>query len=207
MTAIEQGATHVATIDADEILTANKCVALRQSIAFLLPGQVLKIPWLMLWGSMDRYRAGDESVWSSATAPVAFRVDGSVNYAAGADGYDIHTRVPNSLEPVHIWPERDGGLMHLQHVSRRRLVAKQTLYKLQEVLRWSGRESAETINRRYDPTVDETGATFRDVPLDWWGPEKTLVKPDAEPWQEAEVKRLLELHGRERFAGLNLHGF
>jgi hypothetical protein len=29
---------------------------------------------------------------------------------------------------------------------------------------------------------------------------------DAEPWQEAEVRRLVAEHGRETFAGLDLFG-
>lgn len=208
----EMGATYVATVDADEVLTANKTAAMREAVAQIEPGQVLKVPWFMLWGSLDEYRAGDGSVWASSTAFAAFAVTRSVSYSAGADGYDIHTRTPAGLSPVEVWPGRDGGLMHLQHVSRRRLRAKQVLYKLNERLRWPNRNNAEEINRRYDPTVDEVGMKCAPVPTaepgEWWLADiRRLVKPEETPWQEREVKRLLEQHGRETFARLNLWGF
>lgn len=199
----EMGATHVATVDADEILTANATGRIRDEIEKLSPGEVLRVPWLHLWGSLDTYRHGDKSKWAAATAPLAFRCDEIVEYPTHS--YDIHSRCPADLVTKEIWPSRASGLMHLQHVSRRRVVAKQVLYRFNEVLRWN--TSPKRIEARYGPTTDETGMKLRPVPSDWWGCERDSVNADAEPWQDAEVRRLLAEYGRERFAGLDLHGF
>lgn len=198
----ELGATHVATVDADEILTGNAIDNVRGVIETLPHNRFLHIPWLMLWGSLDSVRAGDTSVWSSARAPVAFLVTPDLKYTDGE--YDIHARVPVGMSGRSWLAPEVGGLMHLQHASRRRLRAKQALYKMTEVLRWG--KSAAEINRRYGPTTDETGMKLEPVPAEWWGPEKASVSVDAEPWQEAEVRKLLELHGHQRFAGLDLCG-
>lgn len=199
----DRGATHLVTIDADEILTENAVQKIRGLIECLEPHEVLKVPWLMLWGSLDQYRAGDQSVWSSSTVPIAFKLTSDTFYTQG--DYDIHCRVPTGLSDRCGWPLRDKGVMHLQHVSQRRLRAKQVLYKLVEVLRWG--KDAEEIERRYSRTTDETGMKLQAVPEDWWGPERGQIDADAEPWQEGEVLRLLARYGRERFAGLDLMGF
>lgn len=185
------GATHVALIDADEILTANAVPLIRDEVAELKVGQVLRIPWLMLWGSLDRVRAGDSSVWSNATVPMAFPVDG-VSWQVG--GYDIHTRCPPGLAPRVAWADRNKGLMHLQHVSRRRLHAKQRLYRLTEKQRW-GTDDA-TLERRYGPATDETGMRLEGVMQGWWsGIDRDQITPDDAPWQEAELESILRTTG------------
>lgn len=197
----EAGATHVATVDADELLTWNLIPHARAMVEALGDAEVLRLPWLMLWGSLDKVRANDDSVWSRATAPVAFKLGLETCYPQG--DYDIHARAPAGLRP-HEVDGRNAGLMHLQHVSRRRLAAKQALYKLNERIRWN--TPTKQIERRYGPTADESGMVLADVPGDWWGGERAHVDADAEPWQEGEVKRLLSLHGREAFEGLDLLG-
>jgi hypothetical protein len=196
--AVSLGATHVATVDADELLTANAVERIRPEIESLAAGQVLRVPWFMLWGSLDQYRAGDDSVWSSATAPVAFRVDGA-KYPVTR--YDIHTRVPAGLVPRNVWFDRSAGLMHLQHASRARVAAKQSLYRMNERIRWN--TPVKDIERKYGPTTDETGMRLQRVPDGWWGPERKAVDVDAEPWQAGEVRRLLS-ESAERFVDLNI---
>lgn len=197
----ELGATHVVTVDADEILTADAVGSIRGEIERLERGDVLRVPWLTLWGSLDQYRDGDMSVWSRAMAPIAFRAD-SLNY--DDSGYDIHMRVPR-LASKSIWPKREMGLMHLQHVNQRRVRAKQVLYRLNEVLRWG--TPAKQVEARYGPTTDETDMRLAPVRDGWWGAEKANIELDAEPWQADEVRRILAEHGREKFAGLDLMGF
>lgn len=198
-TARSIGATHVVTIDADEFLTDNAVPLIRWKLAQLKAGEVLRVPWLMLWGSLDRYRAGDASVWSTATAPLGFRVC-EREYTTAS--YDIHHRVPAGLTAYEAWRYRCAGLMHLQHVSKRRLRAKQALYKINERLRWG--TPVEEIEARYGRTTDETGMKLEPAPVAWGTPQ---VNADAEPWQEGEVNRLLALHGREPFKGLDLLGY
>jgi hypothetical protein len=119
---------------------------------------------------------------------------------------------------------RDSGLMHLQFVSQRRLRAKQALYKLTEVIRWPGREPNQirAVDERYNlavygqyraPAPHEAGlleASLTSAPMNtWWKGYEHLMRhfhPSGEPWQEAEVLRLLAEHGREKFAGLDLFG-
>ena len=105
------------------------------------------------------------------------------------------------------WPtERErGGLMHLQHVSWRRLVAKHVLYQLTEALRWPHR-SHDEIRKLYSAALDETGIRVLPVPGEWWahGLDRSLIRPDDEPWHAAEVERLLATYGRETFEDLNL---
>jgi hypothetical protein len=53
---------------------------------------------------------------------------------------------------------------------------------------------------------------LRPVPADWWPrldarPAHERLDLRSEAWQRGEIRRLLDLHGRERFAGLNLLGF
>ena len=202
----ELGATHVAVVDADEVLTTNAVDRIRGEIETLDAGEVLRVPWLMLWGSPDRYRGGDGSVWSGATAAIAFRADELAAYPAEAQ-YDIHTRSPTHPRGRDrtVWHDRAAGLMHLQHVSWRRLIAKQVLYRINERLRF-GTPAAE-IEARYGAATDKANMLLREVPADWWGPERQDIDADARPWQEAEVGRLLALHDRALFDGLTLFGF
>lgn len=199
-TARDMGATHCATIDADEVLAEPAVARIRGIIEAGHPDAVLRAKWMMLWGSLDKYRTGDGSPWASSMAPLAFAVTPKTAYLPSLP-YDIHTRAPKGLAR---WVGSSICLMHLQHVSRRRLLAKQALYKLNEVLRFN--TPVADIERKYNPTVDETGMKLADVPADWWGPEKAMVDADATPWQEREVKHLLSVHGTDRFAGLNLMG-
>lgn len=189
------GATHYATIDADELLTGN----LIGRVPLPQPGQQIWLPWVCCWRGLDRYRA-DASVWASAYAPVLF---GDGNWTAG--DYQMHRRVPNGVTRVNHGTHAEGGLLHLQFVQWDRLVAKQTLYKLHEVLRYPGRKSIDTINKQYGAAMDETNLGTAPVPDEWWAPYRHLMRHlrlcDA-PWQAAEVERLIDEHGRERFAGL-----
>ncbi len=107
--------------------------------------------------------------------------------------------------------------MHLWGASERRLVAKHSLYQCTEALRWPDK-SREEIRREYSqsikgrPWIGDTPDkwTYADVPRGWWEPYDSIsggrYSVDAEPWQEAEVRRLVAEHGRERFAGLDLFG-
>lgn len=107
--------------------------------------------------------------------------------------------------------------MHLQFVNARRLCAKQALYQATEVLRWPGRETPDQIRRKYSLSVygcDDAAKAERFRLTDqyteaWWEPYLPLMKhyhPDAEPWQEVELKRLVAEHGAAKFAGLDFFG-
>lgn len=201
----KRGATHCAVVDADEILTENLVPSIRQHIEALPPQTVMQPPWITLWRSLDQYR-DDSSVWSRVFVSMAFPESPHLCWQLREGGYDHHRRHPFGSNEMIPWRDKTrGGLMHMQHVSWRRVLAKQAWYRAVELTRWPEFGAAQ-INARYGPTTNEDGIGFSAVPADWWGPEKELIKPDAEPWQEADLRRMIAERGRDYFADLDLLG-
>lgn len=202
-----QGGTHFALVDADEILSGNLVPRIRNMAEALEPGAGLRLPWLHLWRGLDQYRDDESPFGRQAHTSVIFRDHPSLAYRPADDGYQFHMRAPAGVRFTEL-KSRDAGLMHMQHVVWRRVAAKQAFYRMVEHLRWGGTRTVKETNRRYKPATDETGMTLKDVPAEWW-PEGTreFIDLNAEPWQEAALKRLFILHGRDRFAGLDLGGF
>jgi hypothetical protein len=227
-----RSATHIATLDADEVLTGNLLtmnagieIQIRHLIEQLPDNTALHLPWLALPRRIDRYITS--GIWGPPQqASIAFK-DSSNFYwdTANKDGYDLHRRFPMLLEgeTKHAMPltAQQGGIMHLQFLSERRLRAKQALYQMNEVLRWPFPRPAgmtphlrkpEDLARMYGRAVyesDPAKCRTEPCPTSWWAAYRDIpwyFDADAEPWQETEVKRLIEIHGRERFAGLDLFG-
>ena len=228
----ERDATHIAMIDADEILTGNLLglSGARENIKSLIqttkPSTVLQLPWLALPRTPDRYLMS--GVWGPGQqVSMAFKDEPAAHWALH-DGRDFHHRNPMGLgRNFHapLKPEQ-GGLMHLQFLSERRLRAKQALYKATEVLRWpaptmlNGKRCGTDailkaeLNQMYGRAVYESDPmkySSADVPLDWWLPYAHLMSyldlsEDKAPWQEIELKRLIAQHGAEKFAGLDFFG-
>lgn len=198
----DRGATHMALIDDDELLTGNMLRDVGMAVKYAGPGSVLQLPWLQL--SRDRgdftndedFFVMTSGMWGTQNVSVAFGDHPALHWAP-RDGYDFHHRNPMGMEfnPFHCLSDRTGGLMHLQFLSRRRLLVKQFLYQLTERLRWPGRDPIKTVVARYAPTVYEAdAATLQPCPDSWWAPYSHLMEYlhiDAEPWQENECKRLL----------------
>jgi hypothetical protein len=105
-----------------------------------------------------------------------------------------------------------GGLFHLQFIDETRLRSKAAWYKMIETLRYPGKRSPSDLNQIYDWTLrEDADPQIHNVPESWWAPyrEKGWLRylaPDAASWQLREARRLVAEHGREAFAGLNLHG-
>ncbi len=215
------GATHIALVDADEVLSGNLLGSIRLDIARTPPGSILQVPWLCLRNSISQYHAS--GIWAQQDVSMAFQDDPAYHWTA-REGYDFHHRHPMGKEmppwkPVRqpVFKRADAGLMHLQFVSDRRLRAKQALYKLTELLRWPAREPVRMVDERYNLAVygayqrprGTTASNLAAVPESWWAPYADLLQYlhiDAEPWQEAECRRLWMEHGPEKFAGLDLFG-
>jgi hypothetical protein len=170
----------------------------------------LQLPLYNLRGGIDRYHAN--GLWGCRIVSLAFADDP----ALGWSGDKFHAREPQGkpLRPFPTIKQGKGGVMHLWGASERRLLAKHALYKVTERLRWPDKRVRD-IDFEYSQCV--TGGTgippecwtFNSVPESWWAPYQHLMKYldiDAEPWQETEVRRLVDLYGRERFAGLDLFG-
>lgn len=219
-------ATHIVIVDADEILTANLLPLIRNMVLSAPVGTTMQVPWIQLRGSLQTFHA--VGMWSQQNASMAFADEPRCHWAARA-GYHFHHRHPMGRECVPYQPlgpaflnRRCGGLMHLQMVSDRRLRAKQALYVMQETVRWPGRMTAAQLNAMYGPTVygeaftaetleeyQEKQPELAGVPAEWWAgyePLMQYIDVDAEPWQEAECKKLMDQHGEKAFEGLDLFG-
>lgn len=203
------GATHVAIVDADEVLTGNLLPLIRDYVGQMPPSACLQIPMRNMYGGIDQFRS-DASCWGRAITTVAFGDFPLLTWAA-TNGYQHHHREPHrSRIAARIYPQQmDGGVMHLQFASRRRLLAKHALYKIDEVIRWPNRRPVFAIDHEYSMAPDWTGATLAPAPDKWWEPYRDILhhlRLDAEPWQESRVREMVAHYGAARFEGLNLFG-
>ncbi len=221
-----RGATHIAIVDADEVLTGNLAYSKdwressREEIEFALDldsampkGGILQLPGYNLRGSLNRYHAN--GIWGNRWFSMAFKDAPDLGWS----GDKHHDREPgprrlNGYRPIQ---QGQGGVLHLWGASERRLVAKHALYKVRDVLRWP--ERRVQIEREYswaikgDPNVVDFGSpdtwTYAETPEAWLAPYKNLLQYldiHATPYQKNETRRLVALHGRETFAGLDLFG-
>ncbi len=208
------GATHVVILDADEILTGNLLPTIRDIIA-KAPGyahSVIQLPGYNLRGSIDRYHL--TGIWAQRWFSMAFKDQ----EGAGWSGDRLHHREPflhwHACQPV---PQGGGGILHLWGASERRLAAKQALYKITERIRWPNKSPRE-IDAYYNLgmyAAASKGTGFTDlwkyamIPPAWWNGYEDLMQyldVDAEPWQEAECRKLVKEYGAAKFAGLDLFG-
>lgn len=204
----ECGASHVAIVDCDEIVSGNLLPDIRRMVEATPRGSVLQLPWVQLKGSIHTYIAS--GMWSQQCASTAFPDDPAYHWAA-RDGYDHHHRHPMGRSLGFHMPMgrgvNSGGLFHMQMLCDRRLKIKQYWYQLVERSRWPDRETAAQVAARYTPTVEAPGQLSR-VPDAWWEPYRSLMchlDLSAEPWQVEECRRLI----RENpgiVAGLNNFG-
>jgi len=207
----ERGATHIAIVDADEVLCGGtNPYALNGHLA--VPGQILQLPGYNLRGSLNRYHSS--GIWANRWFSVGFSDDKRLHWG----GDKFHQREPRGmkLEPHRPIAQGEGGVLHLWGVSERRLIAKHRLYRIIERLRFPDKPTSE-IERMYSLATDGAADqptwgtpetwTYAEVPESWLSPYSHLLKyldVDAEPWQTAECERLIALHGRETFKGLRI---
>lgn len=195
------GATHIVTVDADEILSADSVEGIKDEIKGLKPGEVLQPFWAHLWRGFDKYRT--DGAWTGKVASSAFRDMPGLCWQT-RDGYDHHHREPFGATGFR---RGSGTLMHLQHVSWRHLLAKQCWYKMTERVRWPERETAAQVDRKYHATVDESGLFLGRAPAEWTaGYDLSGINYDAQPWQVAECRQMLDVYGEERFVGIQRYG-
>lgn len=220
------GATHVATIDADEVLTGNMLNVrdgsslIRGMVASMPPGHILTLPLYNLRGGLHRFHAN--GMWGTritttvfADAPwLAWHVPWQPDGHHQREPIDVRTGKPElrlwqPLEPNHL----AGGVMHLWGASERRLIAKHRAYKIRDYLRWP--ERAAQIEADYSMATDGR-PQYGDIPgswaylntrPEWWEPYKDLmqyVDIDADPWQEKWNEAMIAKYGREHFKGLRI---
>jgi len=214
----EHGATHIAMIDADEVLTANllprDALEIRLLCDMLVPGQMLELPGYNLRGSLDRYHSN--GIWGNRWFSCAFKDQPEAHWA----GDKFHSRNPAGVkwQPWRPIKQGEGGILHLWGASESRLRAKHALYKVTERLRFPAKPTVE-IERMYNlwrskddelisyPKQWPNDWEYASIPDEWWRHDVAYVSFDSEiPWQEAEVRRLVQEHGPEKFKGLDLFG-
>jgi hypothetical protein len=215
-------ATHVAIIDADELLTGNLLCPIgavrtirgatnhqpliRDYIESTPPGSILQLPGYNLRGSLGRYHAN--GIWGNRWFSTAFPDDPRLHWA----GDNFHQREPLGMPLRDHKPVRqgEGGVLHLWGVNERRLRAKHRLYRVTERIRWPDKPVAD-IERMYSLYAQpQNGARrweYAITPPEWLAPYAHLMQylnVDAEPWQGAEADRLIAEHGTEYFKGLEV---
>ncbi len=227
------GATHIAIIDADEILTGNLIFQGTKPEGTPLsgwdyaigtgPGRILQLPLYNLRSThnvltdtrvsgLDQYHSN--GIWGNRIVSVAFADEPCLGWR----GDKFHSREPEcilrpskeTLKPYRPIQQGQGGVLHLWGSSERRLIAKHALYKITERLRFPAKPIS-VIDDLYSLAIKPREPwTFANFPESWWVPYRDLMSKhlhlDAEPWQETEVRRLIAEHGREKFAGLDLFG-
>ncbi len=200
-------ATHVAIVDADEILTGNLLPAIRMQIQQMAPGGMLHVGMPCIWRGLDQYRV-DRSIWANRfDLALAFGDRSDLTWAP-TNGYDHHCREPHGSHVGLRAYGLAGGVMHLQWASWRRVVAKHALYKIIERIKYP-QKPVGAIERLYSLALDERGLQTEQTPAEWWAPYERIrpyIDRGAEPWQESECRRLWKAHGRDTFSGLDLFG-
>lgn len=218
-------ATHIAIIDADEILTGNLLPSktalntINTYFEALKPSEIIHLPGYNLRVSLNQYHSN--GIWGNRWFSTAFADHPRLGWA----GDNFHAREPKglgTLKPYRPIAQGQGGVLHLWGASERRLRAKHAMYKVSERLRWPDKPIAQ-IERMYNlwrspadclveyPEMKDWGKpwTFADVPESWWTPYVHLMKYldiNAEPWQEKWVREQVIEHEADRFKGLDLFG-
>lgn len=207
----EEGATHIAIIDADEILTGNLLSTIRGHIERTPGHSILQLPGYNLRHGCRQYHT--TGIWGNRWFSVVFADDSRLHWS----GDRFHHREPMGPPLSRYAPVRqgNGGILHLWGADERRLRAKHAAYKMTETLRWPNKSRAEidrTYQQAFDPAANhqfDQNWRFGAVPEEWWQPYIHLqqyLRLDATPWQEGYCQKLLEQHGAARFIGLNLLG-
>jgi Glycosyl transferase family 2 len=217
----EHKATHIAIIDADEFMSANLLPSedershgaphILDYVNACPPSQLLELPGYNMRempGEPLTMRYHANGVWGSRWFATVFADAPGLSW----QGDRFHHREPFGCNWQRWRPVRQGygGTIHLWGASERRLRAKHVYYRLTERLRWPTKP-VQDIERLYSlATSPREPWTYHTLPPTWIEPYADWMQYlhiDAEPWQEAEVRLLLETYGRERFAGLDLLGY
>lgn len=200
-----RSATHIAIIDADELLTANLLPSIRSHVEQLPPRVMLTLPGYNLRSGIKTYHSN--GVWGNRWFSTVFCDDARANW----NGDMFHHREPHGVQWKNWRPinQGDGGVLHFWGADERRLMAKHALYKITERIRWPEKPKSE-IEDMYNLWRARASDAFATVPAPWIADYKDLMRDHLDlnqtPWQEAQCRRLIEEYGPEPFTGLDLFG-
>jgi hypothetical protein len=195
------GGTHFAIVDADEILTHNNLGNVRGWFAGLAPGEVLDVPMIAPWKSLDVY-----SPHTRGVITLGFRDMPGMGWAPrGEEQYHHHNRPPHGMTARRS-VECEGGVFHLQWAAWNRMIGKHRHYMMSELVRWSYKPSE--LNEKYHWAMKPPhGQDLAAVPAEWWGNyAKGKINLNAPVWYDREVRRMMREYGAGTFAGLDLFG-
>lgn len=197
------GGTHFAIVDCDEVLTANNLSMVRSWFKSLEIGQVLDVPMIAPWKSLDHYCPNTTGIIT-----LGWKDRHDMGWAPrGEEKYHYHNRPPHGFtERIQIWCPQ-GGVFHLQWSSEERVTWKHRHYMMSERIRWG--YPVNEINDKYHWwNRPPHGEGLQAIPAEWWeGYERRLIKLDESSWYEAECAKLVKKHGTDAFAGLDLFGW
>ena len=195
------GGTHFAIVDADEILTHNNLADVRVWFSWLEAGEVLDVPMIAPWKSLDAYCPHTRGVIT-----LGFMDKLGMGWAPrGEEQYHHHNRPPHGMTR-RVTAECDGGVFHLQFAAWDRFIAKHRHYLMSECLRWQ--YPVAELNEKYSWwSKPPHGTDLKPVPDEWWGDYGGEIDLNAPVWYEREIQRMLREYGAERFAGLQLLGW
>ena len=89
----ERGATHIAYVDADEVLCGHLVEPIRQHIERLPAAGYIRLSMFCMWRSLTEYRDDTSVFGKPCTSMLAFRDDPRIQWDART-GYDHHRREP-----------------------------------------------------------------------------------------------------------------
>lgn len=211
------GATHIALVDADEILSSNLLSNIRYWVSQLrlvddeedgLQAEILRLPLYNLRGSLNHFH--ESGRYGNRTGSIAFRDAREFHW----EGDQFHHREPMGLSLKSVEPVKQGqgGIMHLWGSDLRRLVAKHALYKMTERIRWPEKplsEIEDMYNLWRGPTSSDPIWRIAQIPSSWWAAYEHVggeIHLNEVPWQEAACRELARKYGSFTFKGLDLFG-
>lgn len=199
------GGTHFAIVDCDEVLTANNLPVVRTWFEGLKDGEVLDVPMIAPWKSLDLY-----SFHTQGIITLGWKDMPGMGWAPrGEERYHYHNRPPHGLTARVAAPisAGDGGVFHLQWASNSRVTWKHRHYMMSERMRWG--YPVEEINTKYHWwNQPPHGSLLLSVPGQWWdGYDKDAINLECTSWYEAECLKIIENYGAKGFAGLDLFGW
>ena len=190
--------------DADELISppAVQAFLAREGDRLTAP-RAISCRYYHAWRSANRYR-NDLSQYGPAWKVIAVVDDRKLDYPRALDAPPLHEpRTPWDDDP-HVLQVEDLKLFHLQYAVWRRNQMKQAWYRSLEWL--DGRTTAGDINTKYSITMAPFYVRTTPVPPAWLdGITLPDARVDDEPsWHDAEMLRLFDEHGIERFEGLEI---
>jgi hypothetical protein len=197
-------ASHFAIIDADEILTANHLPNVREWFASLKDGQVLDVPMIAPWKSLDVYSPNTQGIIT-----LGWKDQPGMGWAPrGEEQYHHHNRPPHGMTGrLYETAGGQGGIFHLQWASEERVTWKHRHYMMSERVRWG--YHVQELNEKYHWwNRPPHGIDLAPIPVAWWGrhPKRNIILKHR-PWYEWECKKLVKEYGWDAFDGLDLFGW